>query len=409
MSTTAAHVEHREPTGTASVDAFVVGPGLLAEGASSGPLSGLSFAVKDLFDVAGTRTGVGNPTWLADAPVATRSAPVVDALVAAGADLVGKTTSDELAFSLSGTNVHYGTPLHPTSAASVPGGSSSGSVSAVARGLVDFALGTDTGGSTRVPASYCGIYGLRTTHGRVNRSGTYLLAPSFCTVGLFARDAMTLERCWSALEVAPGIVTSAHARRAGSVVLWDALFDLVDADARAVVEASADELVRSLGLPVRHIAPGAPEEIFAVFRTIQTFEAWQRHGAWVRKHPGALGPGIAARFATAAEVTRAAYDAAVARRRELCAPILEALGDEGFLLQPAASGGAPPILLDGAAKADLRYRTMQLTSVAGLLGSPVAVAPAASVHGLPVGLAVVGCPGDDREVVALCARAARRA
>jgi len=182
---------HRPPD-AASVDPFVVGPVLLAAGSSEGALSGLTFAVKDLYDVAGTRTGAGNPDRLAEAPVATENAAPVDALLESGAELIGKTVTDELAFSLSGTNIHYGTPRNPTAPGRVPGGSSSGSVSAVADGLVDFALGTDTGGSTRVPASYCGVFGLRATHGRISRRGVFLLAPSFCSIGVFSRSAAVL-------------------------------------------------------------------------------------------------------------------------------------------------------------------------------------------------------------------------
>ena len=139
---------------TDHLGAFVIGPRLLESGAPGGPLSGLRFGVKDLFDVAGTRTGAGNPDWLADAPVASTDAPAVSALLAAGADLWGKTVTDELAYSLSGTNVHYGTPVNTAAPGHVPGGSSSGSAAAVAGGEVELALGTDTGGSNRVPASY---------------------------------------------------------------------------------------------------------------------------------------------------------------------------------------------------------------------------------------------------------------
>ena len=130
-----------------------------------GPLAGLRFAVKDLIDVAGHRTGCGNPTWLATHPPATVHAVCVEQLLAAGAHCAGKTVTDEVAFSLLGQNHFYGTPLNPAAPDRVPGGSSSGSASAVACGLVDFALGTDTGGSVRVPASNCGVWGWRPTHG----------------------------------------------------------------------------------------------------------------------------------------------------------------------------------------------------------------------------------------------------
>src|SRR5882757_5520482 len=145
-------------------------------GSGSGPLAGFSFGVKDVYGIAGHRTGNGNPVWLETHPPAERTASSVQKLLDAGARMVGKTHTDELAYSLNGENVHYGTPTNPNAPGRIPGGSSSGSAAAVAGGLVDFALGTDCGGSVRLPASYCGIYGIRTTHGLVPADGVIPLA-----------------------------------------------------------------------------------------------------------------------------------------------------------------------------------------------------------------------------------------
>ena len=162
------------------------------DGAPAGPLAGLRFAAKDLFDIEGHVTGAGNPDWLALHAPATRTAPVVRRLVDAGASMVGKTHTDELSRGIFGENAHYGTPVNPKAPGRVPGGSSSGSAAAVSGGLVDFALGTDTGGSVRIPASFCGIYGIRPTHGRLPLDGVVGQARSFDTVGWFARDPI----CW---------------------------------------------------------------------------------------------------------------------------------------------------------------------------------------------------------------------
>src|SRR5262245_20127130 len=158
-------------------------------GTTTGPLAGLTFAAKDLFDIAGSRVCAGNPDWLRTHAPAEKTAPAVQILLGAGATLVGKTLTDELAFSMSGENIHYGTPLNPAAPDRIPGGSSSGSASATASKLVDFALGTDTSGSIRVPASYCGLFSMRPTHGRISCQGVVPLAPSFDTIGWFARDA----------------------------------------------------------------------------------------------------------------------------------------------------------------------------------------------------------------------------
>ena len=158
----------------------------------SGPLDGLSFAVKDIIDVAGHRTGFGNPTWLETHPPATVSAVCVEQILQAGARCEGKTITDEIAFSLLGENHFYGTPLNAAAPDRVPGGSSSGSASAVSCGLVDFAFGSDTGGSVRVPASNCGIWGLRPSHDRISVAGVLPLAPTFDTVGFFG----AISKCW---------------------------------------------------------------------------------------------------------------------------------------------------------------------------------------------------------------------
>ncbi len=163
-------------------------------GAARGPLEGLTFAAKDVFDVEGSRTGFGHPAWLETHPPATETAFAITRLLEAGASLTGRTISDELCYSIAGENAHYGTPINPRAPDRLPGGSSSGSAVAVTGGLVDFALGTDCGGSVRVPASYCGLFGLRPTHGRISLDGVSRFAPRFDTVGWFARDAAMLKR-----------------------------------------------------------------------------------------------------------------------------------------------------------------------------------------------------------------------
>ena len=133
----------------------------------TGPLAGLTVVIKDMYDIAGERTGGGNPDWLAAQQPATKNAAVVQKLLDAGATITGKTICDEFFYSVAGVNAHYGTPVNPRAPDRLPGGSSSGSASAAASDACDFAIGSDTGGSIRVPSSFCGLYGIRTTHGRV--------------------------------------------------------------------------------------------------------------------------------------------------------------------------------------------------------------------------------------------------
>jgi amidase len=176
------------------IGAFVPGDRAIVAPTGHGPLDGIQFAVKDLFDVAGFVTSGGNPDWARTHGPATGTAPVVAALLAAGAEMVGKTRTVELAYGLTGENPWHGTPRNPRVPARLPGGSSCGSAAAVAGGLVPLALGSDTGGSVRIPASYCGLYGIRPSQGAIGLAGTIPLAPSLDTPGWFTRSAELLER-----------------------------------------------------------------------------------------------------------------------------------------------------------------------------------------------------------------------
>ncbi|CCH86952.1 Amidase [Modestobacter italicus] len=370
----------------------------LVAATGSGPLDGVGLAVKDLVGVAGHPIGAGNPVKLAESAPAAASAPVLAALLAAGAHVRGIARTDELAYSLSGTNVHSGSPANPWGAGLVVGGSTNGPASAVARGTADVGVGTDTAGSIRVPASYCGLHGLRPTHGAVPLDGVLPLAPSFDTLGWLTRGAGLLHRVAGVLLPAAAPVTS--------LVLAEDLLALADPPVAAALAAAADELAAASGLPLSRAALATSEERerwFTAFRAVQGAEAWAAHGDWITAHPGVLGPGIAQRFADGAAVTPdqlAAGRAAVAEGRAALAGRLPA---GVAVLMPAASSTAPPITADPARKAEYRAATLRLTCLAGVGGLPVAVAPAALVDGLPVGLAVLGAGGTDTALTALLA------
>jgi amidase len=371
-----------------TVGAFVTAPQLLVEGAATGPLADTRLAVKDLYDVAGTITGAGNPTYEAEQVPATSSAAAVDLLVAAGASVIGKTITDELAYSLSGTNVHHGTPVNVAAPGRVPGGSSAGSAAAVAAGLADLALATDTGGSIRVPASYCGILGWRPTHGAVPMDGIVPLAPSFDTAGLVAADAKVLAAGARALL---GATTPSSSSIARFVLVEEVLGDVSPAAAsenrRVAAGLGAAETPLSLGVDV-NAALGA-------FRALQGREAWQAHGAWIETAHPVFGPGIAARFRAAAAVTDEEVAAAAEVRAAVRAALLEATADGTVLVIPAAAGAAPTPVPDPDVHEAQRVRTLRLTCLAGLAGAPVVVLPLAADDDLPLGIAFVGHPGSD--------------
>ena len=274
--------------------------------------------MKDLIDVAGHRTGCGNPTWLATHPPATVSAICVEQLLAAGAQCEGKTITDEIAFSLLGENHFYGTPLNPAAPDRVPGGSSSGSASAVACGLVDFALGTDTGGSVRVPASNCGIWGLRPSHGLISVAGVMPLAPTLDTVGVFARNIDILQRAANVLL--PTVEQPATPSTPRTIHLVREAFDLADADVRQALSGAIDCLRDMPGSRVRETSLGelCRDQRAAdlatwvtIYRLLQGTEMMSCHGAWIDEAQPAFGPAPSAGFVFVSKLDRTRLSEAI--------------------------------------------------------------------------------------------------
>ncbi len=382
----------------AALRSLRVGPQLLLPGAGEGPLQGLTFVAKDMFDVASHRTGAGNPTWLAEAKPARRSAAAVQRLVEAGASCIGKSHTDEFAYSLEGRNAHYGIPHNVAAPACAPGGSSSGTAAAVAGGLVPFGLGTDTGGSIRVPSSYCGLVGLRPTHGSIDDTGVVALAPTFDTVGWIAADAVTAHRVGDVLLPAD---TAAAPRRLA--VLADAA-QVVQPTVWQAFLAAAERLAARLGFPLDSIAlPGAGFDTWlATFRTVQSAEAHAERGSWIAAHPGALSPECEARFAFGAALSPADRTAAEAHRAELRSALTVVLTDPPtVLLMPSAPGTATPLAATADELAAIRPATLQLTCVASICGAPGLSLPLAEIDGLPLGVCLLGAPGSDRALLDL--------
>jgi Asp-tRNA(Asn)/Glu-tRNA(Gln) amidotransferase A subunit family amidase len=364
----------------------VVGEPLVAGGAG-GALAGESVAVKDLFAVAGYAVGAGNPEYLAEAPVESVHAGAVRALVEAGASIRGIARTDEFAYSVMGANAHYGTPPNPRSPGRMPGGSSSGPAAAVAMGEASIGLGTDTAGSVRVPASWQGLWGLRTTHGLVSREGLLPLAPSFDAVGWVTRSAEVLKRAAAASIEGDGTAGD-------EFVVSPELVGVADAGVRVAFE----EKVRGLGR-LREVRLPRMGEAFAAFRTVQAAEAWRAHGGWVSSHPDSLGADVASRFARAATVTEGAQAKARAVLTGFRERADEALGDRVLVL-PTTPTAAPLRTADAAALDAVRSATITLTCLASILGRPAVSAPVLESEGAPVGLSLVGPRGSDLDLVA---------
>jgi amidase len=356
-----------------------------------GALNGRSFVVKDVIDVAGSVTGAGSPALRASRPAASRSAPVVEALLRAGARCVGKARSDELAFSLVGLNERDGTPRNPRAPGHVTGGSSSGSAAAVAGGLADIGLGTDTAGSIRVPASYCGLVGIRPTHGRVAADGLVPLAPGFDTVGWLTADG--------ALARAVGrVLLQAHAEAPPPAALAVAV-DLLPDDEAAVVTAAAERWAAALGVPLSVVVLGDADRWAHAFHLLRAAEAWEVHGGWLdRDHPD-ITPAVERRLRAGASVPPDDRAAARLDRDELLRRLDEVTPRNGALVVPASAGRAPALTAPEHVLEDVRRRTLRITSVASLAGVPSVAVPAAA-PGLPYGVALVGRAGDDESLLA---------
>lgn len=354
--------------------------------AASGPLAGLTFAVKDVFDVAGIVTGGGNPDWLQTHRPARRTAPAVEACLKAGARLKGIAIADELAFSLLGENAHYGTPLNPAAPDRVPGGSSSGSASAVAGGLVAFALGTDTAGSIRVPASYCGIYGIRPTHGRISVKGVLPLSPSFDTVGWLTREASVLERVGNVL-----LDGNAPPRPIRRILLLEDAFALADEETRRALEKAAVHVSEALApLQRTTLSMHRFADWLGHYNALRPPEIWAAYGAWITQTRPHFGPQIAERFAAAAKAATADTAEARAFRAEVQAEGAARLGDDAVFMLPSTPTIAPKKGASETAASAFREHTLRLSCISPMLGLPEISLPLATAGGCPVGLSLIG-------------------
>lgn len=371
-----------------------------------GCLDTLSFAVKDLIDIKGYVTGGGNPSWLQTHGKAKANALCVEQLLLSGATCYGKTMTDELAFSLIGENHFYGTPLNPKAPLRVPGGSSSGSASAVACGLVDFALGTDTGGSVRVPASNCGIYGYRPTHGAISVAGLIPFAPSLDTIGVFSQSAEVLQKV---SEVSLGLTVKEKMPSPNILFLTD-IFEICD-------EAIPPALEKFKALLSSHytITNNLPqlitqkdldyESLFDTYTTLQCCEIWNSLGTWIEDTPAVFGPLMDMNFNKLAKsAPRDKIQDAIRARADLTRKIKLVTDNNTILCLPTTPELAPLLKTIGSARQDrgaTTYfpRALGMNAIAGLAKAPQITVPYANVDGVPIGMSFIGQPGKDESLI----------
>jgi amidase len=355
--------------------------------------------VKDLFAIAGHKVSNGNPEWYAQARAAPATARAIQWLLDAGASCTGITICDEFFYSLLGSNAHYGQPVNKRAPDRVTGGSSCGSAAAVAAKMCDFALGSDTGGSIRVPASFCGLYGLRPTHGRISLEGVTPMAPSYDTVGYLAREAELFRKVGHVLLEGEPVYTNIE-----RLVLAEDFFSHEESAAAEALWRVLASIAPALPAPERRSIAGEELDRWReAFGVIQGFEIQSTLLPFVQSHKDVnLGPGIKERFEMAASISFPAADAAQAVRKKIVEQLM-ALVPPGTIVLLPTTPTLPPAcgIPDGASFAEFRTKTLGYTCLAGHAGLPQISVPAAEAAGCPIGLSFIGWQGGDEALLDL--------
>jgi amidase len=382
------------------LNAFLDMADVPVESAEAGPLAGLTLGVKDIFDVKGYVSGWGNPDRFEEGLVADATAPAVQKLLDAGARFIGKTQTEELAFSMLGQNVHFAHPVNPKAPDRVTGGSSSGSAAAVAGGLADIGTGSDTGGSVRAPASFCGLIGLRTTHGAISLEGTMPLAPSFDTFGWFARDAAIYERVGEVMFGADAALKAEGKPRLLSIAPLD---ELVAGPAEA---KEYGRMQRSVGEALGWVKAVKPppfsiDDLYWTTRKLQAYEAWGAHGEWISVKGRRIGQAIYDRFAFGKTVSAAEAIEETKKRDAFRAVFADLLGDDGILVLPTVPCVAPLAASSDEEKGAFRERAIRLLCWSGLSGFPQINLPLGMAGGAPFGISLLGPAGSDLALIRL--------
>lgn len=369
--------------------AFLPYPDAWVPHAPEGPLAGLRLAVKDLFDVAGYPTGAGNAYLLASSGIKTNTAQVVQCLLDRGAEFVGKTVTDELAYSLIGRNIHFGMPTHPAWPERIPGGSSSGSAIAVATGLADIGLGTDTSGSIRLPAAINGLCGWRPTHGLLSADRCRPLAPSFDTGGFLTSSLGVMDRLMDVF-VPPETGTTAR-----DIVIPEDLLGLCD-------QVTSSEFLKLLDkIPcrfrfVKTLTSISLDEARATFNTILRKEAWLTNADLFSKAEASIDPTILARLDMGRTIDQLQFENALAVQDRFLAELSDLLADGSILAFPTLPRIAPLRSANTQELDNFRSDSISLLCISGLSGCPQLVCPFGSDPSQQHSLSLLGMRRADR-------------
>lgn len=364
-----------------------------------GSLGGLTFVVKDLFDVRGLPTYAGNPEYAVYRGIPGRNAAAVDVLLESGASLIAKTHLHELAYGITGINPHFGTPVNPVDPDRIPGGSSSGSAVAVAAGIAPFALGSDTAGSIRVPAGFCGICSLRPTFDRISLDGCVPLSPSMDTVGVFACHLDMLRKVATVMlkedSVDCGRLKFKRALIPDEISGWDERLIRIFEDVLGATEA--------LGARQEKFDHGLLYQSLEAQRVVQFAEILGVHEHWLKSASPKLGEDVKLHIDTAANLSVPEVGRAVSRKAQFAARFIRLLGHDGIFILPVAAGPAPLLseLSDLESSIKFRMQTLALNTVASVAGLPAVTIPVRTPDGLSVGIQIVGKPYSDIGLISL--------
>lgn len=373
----------------------IQGPSNL-DATAEGVLSELTFVFKDLFDVKSYATGAGNPAWLTSHQPAQKTASVIKKLLAQGANCVGRVQTDELAYSLNGQNIHYGTPVNPLAPGCLPGGSSSGSAVAVANGEADFSIGTDTGGSVRVPASYCGLFGLRPTLGKLALDNTFELAKSFDTAGVFSKDLTMLSNVFNVLAE-----QKQQGKKATTLYLDNTLANQLSPQRLSGLKHWCEEAnIELLSCNLLADTEQTLDGLSLLFRTIQGFEIIEGHDAWLKEHGDSLDPSIMQRVMWARSITQQQYVEAKAQQQRFQQKLMSLFNEmHGLWVLPTTPSGPPALTMEGDELAEYRSQLMGLTSIAGLAGFPQLHLPMQDLTEGPCGFSLMSIADKEADLI----------
>ena len=350
----------------------------------NGNLKNLKFVLKDMCDVKNIKTSCGNPDFYKACEPAKKHAEFLSNILSEGAILEGITICDEFFYSVIGENSHYGTPKNLNAPNCVPGGSSSGSAAALTTDLFDFSIGSDTGGSVRVPASFCGLLGIRPTHGRINANGVYPMAPSFDTIGWFSNNIKTFQKIGEVLldkNENENITFN-------QFVIAEDLLELVDTD----IKNQFDSYYKELHPNIKHIrlSKFSKSEIADNFRILQAGEIKEHVIPWIEKNKPKISLEINSRIEMASEILPLEIDAAKTFRQEIISEINNSLPEGDIAIFPTTPFSAPKC---GQSDQDLgsdRKKIMEMTSIAGMTSRPQISIPKFKGKTGPVGISILG-------------------